>query len=153
MESWFKQYFSVLFILLPARLLLTWLKENWWIDIKIGRKDHSSCVDWLLDWFQYFQWWMKKMITEFFFLQLQHSFFVLANVVKCRWQLLAVWSSSSTIVFVIRRLCLDTFLLTGSSNADPFVLIEVKTLTYFIFLIILSIQKNTETKTRRTNNT
>ena len=63
------------------------------------------------------------------------------GVVKWRRQLLSVSSSSSTIVFVIRRLCLDTFLLTGSSNADPFVLIEVKTLTYFIFLIILSIQK------------
>ena len=45
------------------------------------------------------------------------------------------------VELVVRKLCLNTFLIAGSSNADQFFSIEVKTLTCFIFLIILSIQK------------
>ena len=42
-----------LFILLPVRLLLTWLKENWWNDITNRSKESL-----VLRWYLFLDWWL-----------------------------------------------------------------------------------------------
>ena len=151
--SWFKQYFLTLFILLPARLLLTWLKENWWIDIA-NRSEGSLVLCWLITWLISIFPMMDEKNDNRVFLSSIAAFFFCAR--QCSEMEEAI--TLCLIKFFYYCICYKKTLSGHFSvyrffECWPIYLNWSKDSDLFYILDYIVHTKNTETKTRRTNNT